>query len=49
MARPRLDRFGLAILLSILNILVYIAVIAAAILNLLSADFPTIIINTYIT
>ncbi|KAI9595266.1 COPI associated protein-domain-containing protein [Syncephalis fuscata] len=48
MARPRLDRFGLAILLCTLNILVYIVVIIAAILNLLSADFATIIINVYI-
>ncbi|RKP27426.1 COPI associated protein-domain-containing protein [Syncephalis pseudoplumigaleata] len=48
MARPRLDRFGLAILLSTLNILVYIVVVIAAIRNLITANFATIIINVYI-
>ncbi|RKP06824.1 COPI associated protein-domain-containing protein [Thamnocephalis sphaerospora] len=48
MARPVLDRFGLALLLSVLNMAVYIVVIIAAIFNLLSADFPTIINNVYV-
>jgi hypothetical protein len=48
MPRPILDRFGLALLLSVANIAIYIVIIIAAIYNLLSADFPAIINNTYV-